>query len=123
MLPERSIEFSQHQPLQLQRFSRRKSSRNSNPRAYVPKAEQAPATVLCDTNYFGMFRKMSKTYHEAQMMGRIFFANQPAVRSLSDTVISFVSPSLWDSFEQKEPQPSVTRYRHSRHVPCSSLPQ
>src|ERR1043165_8659926 len=53
---------------------------------------------------------MSKTYNEAQMIGRIFLANQPTARSLSDTVICFVSTSLWDSFEQKEPQPSVTRY-------------
>ena len=66
---------------------------------------------------------MSKTYYEAQMIGRIFFANQPTVRSLSDTVICLVSTSLWDSFEQKEPQPSVTRYRHSRHVKGISLLQ
>ena len=82
---------------------------------------------------------MAKTDHEAQMIGSIFFANQPTVRSLSDTVICFVSMSLWDSFEQKEPQPSVTRYhaqptcivyqpsvtrnRHSRHVQCIHLPQ
>src|SRR3954464_90691 len=66
---------------------------------------------------------MFKTYHEAQMIGRIFFANQPTARSLPNTVICFVSTSLWDSFEQKEPQPSVTRYRHSRHVQCISLPR
>ena len=57
------------------------------------------------------------------MIGRIFLANQPTVRSLSDTVICFVSMLLWDSFEQKESQPSVTRYWHSRHVQCISLPQ
>src|SRR4051812_12382547 len=66
---------------------------------------------------------MSKTYYEAQMRGRIFLANQPTTRSLSNTSICFVSTSLRDSFERKEPQPSVTRYRHRRHVPCSSLHQ
>src|SRR4051812_3735404 len=66
---------------------------------------------------------MSKTYYEARMIGRIFPSSQPTVRSLSDTVVSFVSTSLWDSFEQKEPQPSVTRYQHSRLVQCISLPQ
>ena len=93
-----------------------KISRNCDPRAYTPKAGQAPATVLCNTNYFGIFRKMSTTYHEAKMIGRIFFANQPTVRSFLDTVICLVSTSLWESFEQKEPQPSVSRYRHSRCV-------
>ena len=53
---------------------------------------------------------MSKTYYEGQMTGRIFLASQPTSRSLSGTVICFVSTSLRDSFEQKDPQPSVTRY-------------
>ena len=66
---------------------------------------------------------MAKTDHEAQMIGRMFPPHQLAVRSLSDTMVRSVSTSLWDSFEQKESQPSVTRYRHSRHVQCISLPQ
>src|SRR3954464_5313375 len=45
------------------------------------------------------------------MVGRMCPSNQPAVRKLSDTVVSSVSTSLWESFDQKEPQPSVTRYQ------------
>ena len=59
---------------------------------------------------------MSKTYYEARMIGRIFLSNQPTVRSPPDIVVSFFFTSVKESFEQKEPQPSVTRYRHSRHV-------
>src|SRR3954462_10401519 len=40
----------------------------------------------------------------------MFSPHQPAVRSLSDTVVRFAPTSLRESFEQKEPQPSVTRY-------------
>src|SRR4051812_21551982 len=72
-----------------------KKSRNSDPQTYTPKAGQAPATVLCNTNYFGIYRKMAKTYYEAQMIGGIFLSNQP----------------------------SVTGYRRSRHVQYISLPQ
>ena len=100
-----------------------KISKNCDPRAYTPKAGQAPATVLWNTNYFGIFRKMAKTYHEDQMIERIFSPHQPTISNLADTMVSFVSTSLWDSFEQMEPQPSVTRYRHSRHVQYISLPQ
>src|SRR4051812_46835162 len=57
-----------------------------------------------------MFRKVAKTYHEAQMIGRMFPPHHPAIRSLSDTVVRSVSTSLRESFPQKEPQPSVTRY-------------
>src|ERR1041385_1706778 len=97
--------------------------RACGPRASAPKAGQAPATVLCNTNYSGIFLKMVRKYHEAQIIGRMFPPHQPAVRKLSDTVASFVPTSLWDSFEQKEPQPSVTSYRHNQHVPYIHLPQ
>src|SRR3954471_4930695 len=40
----------------------------------------------------------------------MFFPHQPAVRSPSDTVVRFVPTSLGESFPQKEPQSSVTRY-------------
>src|SRR3954463_8999468 len=40
----------------------------------------------------------------------MFSPHQPAVRSLSDTVVRFASTSVRESFPQKEPQPSVTRY-------------
>src|SRR4051812_16804687 len=40
----------------------------------------------------------------------MFSPHQPAVRSPSGTVVRFVSTSLRESFGQKEPQPSVTRY-------------
>src|SRR3954471_1627609 len=40
----------------------------------------------------------------------MFFPHQPAVRSPSDTVVRFVPTSLGESFPQKEPRPSVTRY-------------
>src|SRR3954466_7755392 len=40
----------------------------------------------------------------------MFSPHQPAVRSLSDTVVRFTSMSLRESFPQKEPQSSVTRY-------------
>ena len=102
---------------------RAKISKKGDPRAYTPKAGQAPATVLCNSNYLSIFRKMAKTYHEAQMIGRMFPPHQLAVRRLPDTVVSFVSTSLCEGFEQKEPQPSMTRYRHSRLVQCISLPQ
>ena len=88
-----------------------KISKNCDPRAYAPKAGQTPATVLCNTNYFSIFRKVAKTYHEAQMIGRMFPPHQPTVRSPSDTVVRSVSTSLRESFQQKEPQPSVTRYQ------------
>src|SRR3954470_19415256 len=44
------------------------------------------------------------------MIGRLLPPHQPAVRSPSDTVVRFASTSLRESFEQKEPQSSVTRY-------------
>src|SRR3954467_14454153 len=40
----------------------------------------------------------------------MFSPHQPAVRSPSDTVVRFASTSVRESFEQKEPQSSVTRY-------------
>ena len=86
-------------------------SKDCDPRAYAPKAGQAPATVRCNTNYFSIFQKVAKTYHEAQMIGRLFPPHKPAARSLSDTVVRFASASLKESFGQKEPQPSVTRYQ------------
>ena len=45
---------------------------NCGPRLYAPKAGQTPATVLCNTNYPSIFRKVAKTYHEDQMIGRMF---------------------------------------------------
>src|SRR3954465_4012316 len=44
------------------------------------------------------------------MIERMFPPHQPTVRSLSDTMVRFVPTSVRESFEQKEPQPSVTRY-------------
>ena len=134
-----SIEFRPTSTMTVAEVQTKKEQQNLRPRAHTPKAGQAPATARRNINYFGIFRRMSKTYHEAQMIGSIFFANQPTVRSLSDTMNCFVSTSLWDSFEQKEPQPSATRYqaqptctvhqpsvtrnRLSRHVQCIHLPQ
>src|SRR3954464_13078864 len=40
----------------------------------------------------------------------MFSPHQPAVRSLSDTVVRFASTSVRESFQQKEPQSSMTRY-------------
>src|SRR4051812_6525849 len=40
----------------------------------------------------------------------MFCPHQLAVRSLSDTVVRFVPTSVRESFPQKEPQSSVTRY-------------
>src|SRR4051812_22604801 len=40
----------------------------------------------------------------------MFSPHQPAVRSPSDTVVRFASTTLRESFGQKEPQSSVTRY-------------
>src|SRR4051812_17914085 len=53
---------------------------------------------------------MAKTYHEAQLIERMFSPHQPAVRSPSDIMVRFTSTSLKESFGQKEPRPSVTRY-------------
>ena len=138
MLPTLSIEFKSAPTMPTVKIQA-KISRNYDPQAYAPKAGPAPATVLCNANYFGIFRKVAKTYYEAQMIRRIFLSNEPAVRSPPDTVVSFVSTSLWESFEQKEPQrsviryraqptctvyqPSVARNRQSRHVQCTHLPQ
>src|SRR4051812_17989766 len=57
-----------------------------------------------------IFRKVVKTEHEARMIERMFPPHQSAVRSLSDTMVRIASTSLRESFEQKEPQSSVTRY-------------
>src|SRR3954463_4446322 len=40
----------------------------------------------------------------------MFYPHQPAVRSLSDIMVRFVPTSVRESFRQKEPQSSVTRY-------------
>src|SRR3954462_15122082 len=87
-----------------------KMSKDGDPRAYAPRARQTPATVLCNINYFSIFWKVAKTYHEAQLIGRMFSPHQPAVRSLSDIMVRFVPTSVRESFQQKEPQSSVTRY-------------
>src|SRR3954469_10059676 len=57
-----------------------------------------------------IFRKVAKTENEARMIERMFPPHQPAVRSLSDTVVRFVPTSVRESFQQKEHQSSVTRY-------------
>src|SRR3954470_24224677 len=44
------------------------------------------------------------------MIGRLLPPHQSAARSLSDTVVRFTSTSLRESFPQKEPHSSVTRY-------------
>jgi hypothetical protein len=48
------------------------------------------------------------------MIGRMCSSNKPAVRRLSGTTLSLVPMSLWESFGQKEPQSSVTRYPAQR---------
>src|SRR4051812_7671758 len=59
---------------------------------------------------FNKIWKGAKTQQEEQLIGRMFSPYQQAVRSLSDTVVRFVPTSVRESFQQKEPQSSVTRY-------------
>src|SRR4051794_34865352 len=87
---------------------------------------------------FRLLQKMSKTYHEAQMNRRIFPSNQSAVRTLSDTVVSFCLHPIvrrlraegTSAFRDKEPAqptrtvypPSPVRYRDTFSAKAVSLP-
>src|SRR4051812_38311062 len=56
-----------------------KMSKDGDPRAYAPRARQTPATVRGNAKYFSIFWKVAKTYHKAQLIGRMFSPHQPAV--------------------------------------------